>query len=186
MAMALAAVVMAGAAVSCDPMDNDDENTEQTDDTQNGSENEGTGSEGEGEGNENEGTGNEGEAATLTLDGKQWLAIIPAEGEYEESGFCLDFGVIVAEKAIMWNVTLSDYKFAEGGAEYMAGEYEITPTDATSGEIAFVDYNGTNVYNYKYLTETSVKVQASCYYGKGAGPDDYLDFVIPQQPVTVQ
>ena len=170
MAMALAAIVMAGAAVSCDPMDNDDENTEQTDDTQNG--------------NENEGTGNEGEAVTLTLDGKQWLAIIPAEGENEESGFCLDFGVTVAEKAIMWNVTLSDYKFA-AGAEYMAGEYEITPTDATSGEIAFVDYFGTNVYNYKDLTETSVKVQALCY-NMGAGPDDYLDFVIPEQPVTVQ
>ena len=181
MAMAVAAIVMAGTVVACDPMDNDKENQEQTgDNTENeGTENEGT----ENEGTENEGTENEGEApVAITLDGKQWMTIIADEAQ-GDSGFCLDFGVTLAEKVIMWNVTLSDYKFAMG-AEQMAGEYIITATDATSGEITVVDMFGENVYKYKDLTATSVKVQASCY-DWSAGPDDYYDFVIPEKPVTL-
>ena len=177
MAMAVAAIVMAGTVVACDPMDNDKENQEQTGDN---TENEGT----ENEGTENEGTENEGEApVAITLDGKQWMTIIADEAQ-GDSGFCLDFGATLAEKVIMWNVTLSDYKFAMG-AEQMAGEYIITATDATSGEITVVDMFGENVYKYKDLTATSVKVQASCY-DWSAGPDDYFDFVIPEKPVTLQ
>lgn len=167
MAMAVAAIVMAGTTVACDPMDNDGENQEQT-----------------GDNTENEGTENEGEApAAITLDGKQWMTIIADEVQ-GDSGFCLDFGVTVEEKAILWNVILSDYKFANG-ADRMAGEYVITETDATSGEITVVDWSGENVYKYKDLTATSVKVQASCY-DWSAGPDDYFDFVIPEKPVTLQ
>ena len=167
MAMAVAAIVMAGTTVACDPMDKDGQNKEQT-----------------GDNTENEGTENEGEApAALTLDGKQWMTVIADEVQ-GDSGYCLDFGVTVAGKVIMWNVTLSDNKFA-AGAEYMAGEYEITATDATSGKITVVDMFGENVYKYKDLTATSVKVQALCY-DMAAGPDDYYDFVIPENPVTLQ
>ena len=168
MAMAVAAIVMAGTTVACDPMDKDEQNKEQT-----------------GDNTENEGTENEGGApAALTLDGKQWMTVIADTG-YGESGFCLDFGVTITGKVIMWNVTLSDYKFT-GGAAQMAGEYEINAKDATSGEITVVDMYGTTVYKYKDLTATSVKVQASCYYGTGADPDVYFDFVIPENPVTLQ
>ena len=167
MAMAVAAIVMAGTTVACDPMDKDGQNKEQT-----------------GDNTENEGTENEGEApAALTLDGKQWTTVI-ADEEQGDSGFCLDFGVTVPGKVIMWNFTLSDNKFAMG-ADQMAGEYEITATDATSGVITVVDYGTESVYKYKDLTATSVKVQASCY-DWAAGPDDYYDFVIPENPVTLQ
>ena len=167
MAMAVAAIVMAGTTVACDPMDKDGQDKEQT-----------------GDNTENEGTENEGEApAALTLDGKQWMTVIADTGA-GESGFCLDFGVTVAGKVIMWNVSLSNNKFT-AGADQMAGEYEITATDATSGEITVVDMYGTTVYKYKDLTATSVKVQASCY-DWSAGPDDYFDFVIPENPVTLQ
>lgn len=168
MAMAVAAIVMAGTTVACDPMDKDEQDKEQT-----------------GDNTENEGTGNEGEApAALTLDGKQWMTVI-ADEEQGDSGFCLDFGVTVAGKVIMWNVSLSNNKFAMG-ADQMAGEYEINTKDATSGEITVVDVYGQSVYKYKDLTATSVKVQASCYYGTGADPDVYFDFVIPENPVTLQ
>ena len=177
MAIAVAAIVMAGTTVACDPMDKDGQNKEQTGDN---TENEGT----ENEGTENEGTENEGEApATLTLDGKQWMTVIADEVE-GDSGYCLDFGVTVEGKAIMWNVTLSDNKFTMG-ADQMAGEYEITATDATSGEITVVEYYGENVYKYKDLTATSVKVQAKCY-DMFVDPDLYYDFVIPENPVTLQ
>lgn len=168
MAMAVAAIVMAGTTVACDPMDKDGQNKEQT-----------------GDNTENEGTENEGEApAALTLDGKQWMTVIADEGQ-GDSGFCLDFGVTVEGEAIMWNVT-SDNKFAEG-ADQMAVEYEITATDATSGEITYVDimYHVEVVCKYKDLTATSVKVQAKCY-DLTAGPDVYYDFVIPENPVTLQ
>ena len=171
MAMAVAAIVMAGTTVACDPMDKGDEKQEQTGDN---TENEGT---------ENEGTENEGETpVAITLDGKQWMTIIAGEAQ-GDSGFCLDFGATLAEKVIMWNVTLSDYKFTMG-AEQMAGEYIITATDATSGEITVVDMFGENTYKYKDLTATTVKVQASCY-DMSAGEDDYYDFVIPEKPVTL-
>ena len=167
MVMAIAAIVMAGTTVACDPMDKDGQNKEQT-----------------GDNTENEGTENEGEApAAPTLDGKQWMTVIADEAQ-GDSGFCLDFGVTVEGKVIMWNVTLSNNKFAMG-ADQMAGEYEITATDATSGEITAVDMYGENVYKYKDLTATSVKVQAKCY-DLTAGPDVYYDFVIPENPVTLQ
>ena len=167
MAMAVAAIVMAGTTVACDPMDKDGQNKEQT-----------------GDNTENEGTENEGEApAAPTLDGKQWTTVIADEVQ-GDSGFCLDFGVTVAGQAIMWNFTLSDNKFAMG-ADQMVGEYEITATDATSGEITAVDMYGENVYKYKDLTATSVKVQAKCY-DMFADPDVYYDFVIPENPVTLQ
>ena len=177
MAMAVAAIVMAGTTVACDPMDKGDEKQEQTGGN---TENEGT----ENEGTENEGTENEGGApAALTLDGKQWMTVIVDEVQ-GDSGFCLDFGVTVEGKAILWNVTLSDNKFT-AGADQMAVEYEITATDATSGEITVVEYYGENVYKYKDLTATSVKVQAKCY-NPFADPNVYYDFVIPANPVTLQ
>ena len=177
MAMAVAAIVMAGTTVACDPMDKDGQNKEQTGDN---TENEGT----ENEGTENEGTENEDEVpAAITLDGKQWMTVIADEVQ-GDSGYCLDFGVTVAGKAILWNVTLSDNKFTAGADQY-AGEYEINATDATSGEITVVDMFGENVYKYKDLTATSVKVQALCY-DMAAGDDDYYDFVIPENPVTLQ
>ena len=175
MAMVLAAVVMAGAAVSCEPIDNNEDQTEQDGDQ--------TGNE---DGGQNEGTGNEGETNTLTLDGKQWLAIIPAEDETTtDSGYCFDFGVTVENKSIVWNVSLSNYKFTAGAAE-MAGEYVITATNATSGTISVVEWGMmTSEYMYKELTATSVKIHASCL-NYGAGPDEYLDFEIPAQVITVQ
>ena len=180
-ALAIAAIVMAGTALACDPMENQEDNKEQVgDNTENeGTENEGT----ENEGTENEGTENEGETpVAITLDGKQWMTIIADEGQ-GESGFCLDFGVALAERVIMWNVTLGDYKFAMG-AQQVAGEYVITETDEASGEITVTDMFGYNVYKYKDLTATSVKVQALCY-DMAATPEEYYDFVIPERPVTL-
>ena len=92
MVMAIAAIVMAGTTVACDPMDKGDVKQEQTGDN---TENEGTG---------NEGTENEGEApAAITLDGKQWVAVIK-EGV---SGYCFDFGVTTAGKYIECNISLN-------------------------------------------------------------------------------
>ena len=192
MAMALAAVVMAGAAVSCDPMDNDDENTEQTDDTQNGDQNENEGTGNEGEGNENEDTGNEDETVTLTLDGKQWLATIPAEesDNGEEYGYCFDFGVTVEGKYVEGNISFNTdspayYKFTPDATMY-AGDYTIEPANATSGTIVVVSPMwGESEYLYKELTATSVKIQKMSY-DWAAGPDDYATFNIPEITITVQ
>ena len=121
MAIAVAAIVMAGTTVACDPMDKDGQNKEQT------------GGNTENEGTENEGTENEGEApAALTLDGKQWVAVV----EEGVSGYCFDFGVTTPGMYIECNISLnptspSYYKFTP----YAPGEYIIEPETETSGKL---------------------------------------------------
>ena len=167
MAMAVAAIVMAGTTVACDPMDKDGENQEQTGDN---TENEGT---------ENEGTENEGEApVAITLDGKQWVAVV----EEGVSGYCFDFGVTKPGMYIECGISLnptspSYYKFTP----YEPGEYIIEPETETSGSVT-VQYMGMPcVYAYKELTATSVMIQDPIY-----STDNFITFTVAEQLIVDQ
>ena len=169
MAIAVAAIVMAGTTVACDPMDKDGQNKEQT------------GGNTENEGTENEGTENEGEApAALTLDGKQWVAVV----EEGVSGYCFDFGVTTPGMYIECNISLnptspSYYKFTP----YAPGEYIIEPETETSGTLT-VQYMGmmTCEYAYKELTATSVMIQDPIY----GMPDNFITFTVAEQLIVDQ
>ena len=167
MAMAVAAIVMAGTTVACDPMDKDGENQEQTGDN---TENEGT---------ENEGTENEGEApVAITLDGKQWVAVV----EEGVSGYCFDFGVTKPGMYIECGISLnptspSYYKFTP----YEPSEYIIEPETETSGSVT-VQYMGMPcVYAYKELTATSVMIQDPIY-----STDNFITFTVAEQLIVDQ
>lgn len=167
MAMAVAAIVMAGITVACDPMDKDDEKQEQTGDN---TENEGT---------EN-GGGTENEApAAITLDGKQWVAVV----EEGVSGYCFDFGVTTPGMYIECNISLNPtspayYKFTP----YEPGEYIIEPETETSGSVT-VQYMGTPCeYAYKELTATSVMIQDPIY----SIPDNFITFTVAEQLIVDQ
>ena len=169
--MAIAAIVMAGTTVACDPMDKDGENQEQTGDN---TENEGT---------ENEGTENEGEGeapAAITLDRKQWVAVV----EEGVSGYCFDFGVTTPGMYIECNISLNPtsrdyYKFTP----YVPGEYIIEPETETSGSVT-VQYMGmeTCEYAYKELTATSVMIQDPIY----SIPDNFITFTVAEQLIVDQ
>ena len=167
MVMAIAAIVMAGTTVACDPMDKDGENQEQTGDN---TENEGT---------ENEGTENEGEApAAITLDGKQWVTVL-ADG----SAYCFDFGVNTAGKYIECYISLDKsspayYKFTDT----TSGDYLIEPETETTGKLTAVNPMwGPAEYLYKDLTETSVMIQDPIY-----GSPEYLPFTVAEQLIVPQ
>ena len=169
--MAIAAIVMAGTTVACDPMDKDGENQEQTGDN---TENEGT---------ENEGTENEGEGeapAAITLDRKQWVAVVK-EGV---SGYCFDFGVTTPGMYIECSISLNPkapayYKFTP----YVPGEYIIEPETETSGSVT-VQYMGmmTCEYAYKELTATSVMIQDPI----NSIPDNFITFTVAEQLIVDQ
>ena len=167
MAMAVAAIVMAGATVACDPMDKDGENQEQTGDN---TENEGT---------ENEGTENEGEApAAITLDGKQWVAVV----EEGVSGYCFDFGVTTPDMYIECNISLNPtspayYKFTP----YVPGEYIIEPETETSGSVTVQFMGMPYVYAYKELTATSVMIQDPIH-----STDNFITFTVAEQLIVDQ
>ena len=169
MVMAIAAIVMAGTTVACDPMDKGDEKQEQTGDN---TENEGT---------ENEGTENEGEVpAAITLDGKQWVAVV----EEGVSGYCFDFGVTTPGMYIECNISLNPtspayYKFTP----YVPGEYIIEPETETSGTLT-VQYMGMMPceYAYKELTATSVMIQDPIY----GMPDNFITFTVAEQLIVDQ
>ena len=167
MVMAIAAIVMAGTTVACDPMNKGDEKQEQTGDN---AENEGT---------ENEGTENEGEApAAITLDGKQWVAVV----EEGVSGYCFDFGVTTPDMYIECNISLNPtspayYKFTP----YVPGEYIIQPETETSGSVT-VQYMGMPCeYAYKELTATSVMIQDPIY-----STDNFITFTVAEQLIVDQ
>ena len=168
MAMAVAAIVMAGTTVACDPMDKGDEKQEQTGDN---TENEGTENGG--------GTENEGEVpAAITLDGKQWVAVV----EEGVSGYCFDFGVTKPGMYIECGISLnptspSYYKFTP----YEPGEYIIEPETETSGSVT-VQYMGMPcVYAYKELTATSVMIQDPIY-----STDNFITFTVAEQLIVDQ
>ena len=176
MAMAVAAIVMAGTTVACDPMDNDKENQEQTGEN---TENEGT----ENEGTENEGTENEGETpapAAITLDGKQWVAVI----EEGVSGYCFDFGVTTAGKYIECNISLNPtspayYKFTDT----TPGDYLIEPETETTGKLTAVNPMwGPAEYQYKNLTATSVEIEDPIY----CIPGNFITFTVAEQLIVDQ
>ena len=199
MAMAVAAIVMAGTTLACDPMDSDEENKEQiTDDTENegtenegtenegteneGTENEGTENEGtENEGTENEGTENEGETpVAISLDGKQWVAVT----EEGVSGYCFDFGVTTEGYYIECNISLNPaspayYKFTP----YVPGEYIIEPETETSGTVT-VQYMGVMhcVYAYQELTATSVEIEDPIT----GMPGNFITFTVAEQLIVDQ
>ena len=159
MAMALAAVVMAGAAVSCDPMDNDDENTEQTDDTQNGNENEGT---------ENE----DDQPAVPTLEGKQWIY------DAETPAMFYDFGVYASGK-------LYEGYYAAGYAmNVVSSDYVFDATDATSGKVTLSGlpyYAEPTDYAYRNLTATTVEIDGALL---GYTPGEFLTLKVVETPIT--
>ena len=167
--MAIAAIVMAGTTVACDPMDKDGENQEQTGDN---TENEGT---------ENEGTENEGEGeapAAITLDEKQWVAVV----EEGVSGYCFDFGVTTPGMYIECNISLNPtsrdyYKFTP----YVPGEYIIEPETETSGSVT-VQYMGMPCeYAYKELTATSVMIEDPVMM-----TGEYITFTVAEQLIVPQ
>ena len=169
MVMAIAAIVMAGTIVACDPMNKGDEKQEQTGDN---AENEGT---------ENEGTENEGEGeapAAITLDGKQWVTVL-ADG----SAYCFDFGVNTAGKYIECYISLDKsspayYKFTDT----TPGEYLIEPETETTGKLTVVNPMwGPAEYLYKDLTATSVMIQDPIY-----GLPDYIPFTVAEQLIVPQ
>ena len=181
-ALAIAAIVMAGTALACDPMENQEENKEQVgDNTENeGTENEGTENEGtENEGTENEGTENEGETpVAITLDGKQWVTVI-ADG----LAYCFDFGVHTEGKYIECYISLEQnspayYKFTDT----TPGDYLIEPETETTGKLTAVNPMwGPAEYLYKDLTETSVMIQDPIY-----GSPEYLPFTVAEQLIVPQ
>ena len=171
MAMAIAAIVMAGTTVACDPMDNDKENQEQP------------GENTENEGTENEGTENEGETpapAAITLDGKQWVAVV----EEGVSGYCFDFGVTIAGKYIESNISLNPtspayYKFTDT----TPGDYLIEPETETSGKLTVVNPMwGPAEYAYKELTATSVMIEDPIY----CIPGNFITFTVAEQLIVDQ
>ena len=169
MAMAVAAIVMAGATVACDPMDKDGENQEQTGDN---TENEGT---------ENEGTENEGEGeapAAITLDGQQWVTVL-AGG----SAYCFDFGVNTAGKYIECYISLDKsspayYKFTDT----TPGDYLIEPETETTGKLTVVNPMwGPSEYLYKELAATSVQIQDPVMM-----TGEYITFTVAEQLIVPQ
>ena len=164
MAMVVAAIVMAGTTVACDPMDKDKENQEQT-----------------GDNTENEGNENEGEApAAITLDGKQWVAVV----EEGVSGYCFDFGVTTPGMYIECNISLNPtspayYKFTP----YVPGEYIIEPETETSGSVT-VQYMGVMpcVYAYQELTATSVEIEDPIT----GMPGNFITFTVAEQLIVPQ
>ena len=174
MVMAIAAIVMAGTTVACDPMDKADEKQEQTGDN---AENEGT----ENEGTENEGTENEGEApAAITLDGKQWVAVV----EEGVSGYCFDFGVTTPGMYIECSISLNPtapayYKFTDT----TPGEYLIEAETETTGKLTVVNPMwGPAVYQYKNLTATSVEIEDPIY----CIPGNFITFTVAEQLIVDQ
>ena len=175
MAMALAALVMAGVTVSCDPMDKDDDQKEQTGGDQTGGENDG------------------GDTVTPpTLEGKQWITTIE-----EGTGYCFDFGYTEEGFALDNRFDLDEssfkyYKFSTiyaDNLENQLGTFEITPdeNDATKGVFKVSYYGGMMEYEYAYkdLTENEVKIHSS-FYNSSAGENDFSTFTIPSQPVLPQ
>ena len=163
--MAIAAIVMAGTTVACDPMDKDGENQEQT-----------------GDNTENEGTENEGEGeapAAITLDGKQWVAVV----EEGVSGYCFDFGVTTPGMYIECNISLNPtapayYKFTDT----TPGDYLIEPETETTGKLTVVNPMWDPAeYLYKDLTATSVMIQDPIY-----GLPDYIPFTVAEQLIVPQ
>ena len=168
MVMAIAAIVMAGTTVACDPMNKGDEKQEQTGDN---TENEGT---------ENEGTENEGEApAAITLDGKQWVAVV----EEGVSGYCFDFGVTTPDMYIECNISLNPtspayYKFTDT----TPGDYLIEAETETTGKLTVVNPMwGPAVYQYKNLTATSVEIEDPIY-----STDNFITFTVAEQLIVDQ
>ena len=171
MAMAVAAIVMAGTTVACDPMDKDGENQEQTGDN---TENEGT---------ENEGTENEGEGespAAITLNRKQWVAVV----EEGVSGYCFDFGVTTPGMYIECSISLNPtapayYKFTDT----TPGDYLIEAETETTGKLTVVNPMwGPAEYLYKDLTATSVMIQDPIY----GIPDNFITFTVAEQLIVPQ
>ena len=169
MAMAVAAIVMAGPTVACDPMDKDGENQEQTGDN---TENEGT---------ENEGTENEGEApVAITLDGKQWVAVV----EEGVKGYCFDFGVTTPGKYIESYISLNPtspayYKFTDT----TPGDYLIEPETETTGKLTAVNPMwGPAEYQYKNLTATSVEIEDPIT----GMPGNFITFTVAEQLIVDQ
>ena len=164
MAMALAAVVMAGVTVSCDPMDkDDDQQNEQTGGDQTGDENDGD------------------QTTTYTLDGKQWVCPDPTtEGNM---AFFFDFGTSIENTLVEGNIYLipGDYYYTSPFATNN-GEYVITSTNATSGTFSYLSYGMEYEYEYFDLTETSVKIKG-IKFGEG-DEHEYYEFTAAEQTIT--
>lgn len=146
--MAFAAVVLAGGATSCDPMDKDDDQKEQT----GGNTNTPSG--------DNEGSTNT--PATLSIDGKQWKYDFNYGGMMQTIAV-LDLGVTQEGLAAVY----VDQSMGEGTFYYpnYGGSYTVTPTDDTSGTISITDPMDPSgeavVFTYSNLTETSVTLNCT-------------------------
>lgn len=162
MAMALAAVVMAGVTVSCDPIDKDDDQKEQTGGDQTGNEND------------------DDQTTTYTLDGKQWVCPDPTtEGTM---GYFLDFGASLENTLVDGNIYLTGERYYGCAVAYNEGEYVITPTNATSGTFSYLYYGMEYKYEYFDLTGTSVKIKGELFMGDDS---EYYEFTVAEQTITL-
>jgi len=152
MAMALAAVVMAGVTVSCDPMDKDDDQQEQTGgDTNTPS--------GDTNNPSDDNNGSTDTPATLSIDGKQW----EATWDMMMNVPCVfDFGLTTAETFYFAYDTST--MEGPGWMTYFSGTYTVTPTDETSGTILMNDGYGEVSLSYSNLTADSVVITSELTY----------------------
>ena len=154
MAMALAAVVMAGVTVSCDPMDkDDDQQNEQTGGDQTGGE-------------------NEDNVAFPTLEGKQWIydAGMPA--------LFYDFGV--KEEGKLYE----GYYASGMAMDVVSSDYVFDPVDATSGKVTLSGlpyYEEPTEYAYKNLTETTVEIDGALM---ALTPGEFVTMKVVETPIT--
>ena len=170
-AMAFAAVVLAGGATSCDPMDKDDDQKEQT----GGNTNTPSG--------DNEGSTNT--PATLSIDGKQWVT------EMEGMGLFIDLGV--KDSGIIYSgyVDLETYESLQA---LSLGEYTIEATDATSGAINIPGQDSLTgeeailVFKYTELTASSVKIDMGIAYGQPSIDENiqYADFTLANKVINFE
>ena len=119
-----------------------------------------------------------GEEPEYTLDGKQWMA------EVDGMPVLFDFGI--AEEGFLC-VALPSMD-GSSFALYMAGLYEITPSDAASGVVTFIQYDweweefmGEVQVPYSELGATSVKVSAEGIFGVS----DFVTLTLVENPYEI-
>ena len=154
MAMALAAVVMAGVTVSCDPMDkDDDQQNEQT-------------------GGDQTGDKNDDNVAFPTPEGKMWAY----DAQNGSPLVIYDFGVTETGK-------LYDGWYQMGmGVNSTCSSYVFDATDATSGTVTLGGdyYHGAEIA-YRNLTATTVEFDQEML---GYTPGEFVLLTVFEETIT--
>ncbi len=124
-------------------------------------------------------TPSEPEQPEYTLDGKQWMA------EMDGMPVLFDFGLTEEGMLTVALPNMEETAFAL----YMAGLYEVVPTDATSGVIVFTQYDWEwdefaepVEFPYSELGETSVNIVSESMFGI----TDPVSFTLVENPYEIQ